>query len=83
MPVERLRIDAVLEDRVERLLESLGILDQFKQGTLKCAFDGRTITRWNLHALFSDDGEVKACCDNPGCMMNLGIKRADHARNSP
>jgi len=69
MQKETLR--AVHDDDLEELLQSLGLLHDFRAGKLRCKFCKRIITWDNLHSLFPDSGAVKTVCNDIECIKAL------------
>ena len=67
-------VDAVYDDDLLELLESLGIKNKFLHGKLTCAFCGDVITWENLHSIFPDSGAIKQCCTKPICVSQLIAK---------
>jgi len=60
-------INAVHENDLPSLLESLGLLESVKNGLILCHFCSKVITLENLNCLYPKDGEIKFCCDNLEC----------------
>ena len=64
-------LEAVHDDDLEKLLESLGMLDAFNNGTLACSFCHEIITKRNLSSIFPSEDAIAFCCDNPSCIALL------------
>ena len=64
-------IKAVHEKNLDSLLESLGLTEPLEQGKLVCAICGCKITRANIGTIFPDEGQVRVCCNNPGCLPKV------------
>jgi hypothetical protein len=85
--MERRKLSAVHDDDLEALLRGLGVHNDFINGKLKCAFC-RVVIGWsNLQSLFPDSGDVKCCCDRPGCVAQLvarmeELRQRDRRRNN-
>jgi hypothetical protein len=79
VPEPRQRLQAVHDDDLEQVLQSLGVYNDFVHGRLRCAFCKDVITLQNLHSLFPDSGAVKASCTKPDCVRQL-IARMDKSR---
>lgn len=64
-------LEAVHDNDIEELLESLGVLENFNNGEFKCKYCGDIMTKHNLSALFPDNEEVGFCCDKTDCIASL------------
>ena len=60
-------IKAVHDKNLEQYLESLGVLDDVKEGKYLCSYCGKTITLDNLQCVYPFKDEIRICCDNPDC----------------
>lgn len=69
-------VKAVYDSDLERLLKSLGILDEFVAGTFNCFVCGCPVDLDNLGSIFSDDGEVCVSCDNNRCIRTVTTREA-------
>ena len=78
--VEKNILKAVHDDDLEGVLKGLGILGDFNNQRLKCAFCGDLITWDNLHSLFPDSGAIKCACSKPACVKEL-FARIDRVRS--
>lgn len=67
-------LHAVYDDDLRKLLENLGVLDQFDNGQMICKFCGEVITENNLSAVFPDNGEVAIVCDKLDCSLQLNMR---------
>lgn len=65
------RIKVVHDDDLERLLNSLDLLDDLKSGKIKCELCDEIITKENIGAFFKEKGEVKIICDQTSCNNKL------------
>ncbi len=65
---------AVYDEDLASLLRSLGVLNRFEAGTLKCAICGDTITWENLYGIFPEGGDVKFGCTRPACVTGLAAR---------
>lgn len=68
-------IDLVYEENLDELLDKLGIKEAIDDGKFNCLFCGDKILRENFYSLFSDEGEIKICCDKPSCNEELLMRR--------
>lgn len=68
---------AVLDEDLDKLLESLGVYDSVVSGNEKCFFCGKTVTLENLSSIFPLNREVKFCCDDLICVNQLTHMKDD------
>ncbi len=71
---DKKRVDAVYDDDLLELLDSLELRNKFLHGKLICAFCGDVITWENLHSIFPDSGAIKISCTKPNCVNQLIAK---------
>jgi len=64
-------IKAVHDQDLEKLLNKLGLLEQFQRGLLKCGFCNKVVTFDNLQGLYKEGEETKMICDSPLCYKKL------------
>ncbi|MDP2207788.1 MAG: hypothetical protein Q8K98_03305 [Bacteroidota bacterium] len=69
--MEKQALHAVHDDDLEELLQSVGILGDFKRRAIKCKFCGDVVTWENLHAIYPESGSVKLVCDKASCVNQL------------
>jgi hypothetical protein len=74
---ERLR--AVHDDDLEQVLKALGLFEDVKTGRTRCAVCRESVDLDNLHAVFSDSGDVKVTCNKPDCIKLL-LSRLERRR---
>ena len=65
------RIYAVHEREIEIFLEKIGVLEEIKEGNVRCAVCGRVITIENFGAIFYKNGERIVVCDNVECIYSI------------
>lgn len=70
-------IQAVHDDDLRHVLESLGLLNKFESGKLTCAFCKVQISWENLHSFFADSGTIKFSCSTPNCINELVVRVQD------
>lgn len=68
-------IKAVHDQDLEKLLNKLGLLEQFQQGLLRCGFCDKVVTFDNLQGIYKEGGEIKMACDSPSCYKKLMEKQ--------
>lgn len=64
-------IKAVHRRDLKRLLASLGVLDEMREGKTTCLFCGQSVTLDSMTAVFPYQGGVCFCCGKPGCCSEL------------
>ena len=57
-------IKGVYDEDLPKLLEKLGLKDDFEQGKIRCAFSNEVVSMDNFLGIFSDGQEIKFVCDN-------------------
>ncbi|MBW3590072.1 MAG: hypothetical protein KY429_11710 [Actinobacteria bacterium] len=77
--VQKHSLKAVFDDDLEGLLQSLGLLGDFKSQRIRCAFCGDVILWENLYSVFPDSGSVKVSCSKPSCVKALAERLAPPA----
>lgn len=63
-------IPAVHDKDLKRILEILGLYEEFEKGNLACANCGKKIVWDNLFALKVEEQSVLLFCDEPDCIEN-------------
>lgn len=69
--LEKEKIQAVHDEDLQSLLESLNVLTKIRQGEIRCKFCDEVITLNNLHAIFPQSGSIKFVCDKIPCVKAL------------
>jgi len=64
-------LDAVHADDLDNLLLKVGLIKQFKGGTLKCKFCHDVVTADNIYSVIKDSGQYKVVCEKAGCVSQL------------
>ena len=65
---DKYKINAILEDELERVLKAKGILEAVKAGNVNCFVCGKTLLLENIEAIHIINGETKLCCDDEECI---------------
>jgi len=78
------KIKAVHDDDLFDLLTSLNILDDIREKRCFCYFCDKNISLDNLSSIFPVGGEIKFCCDDDDCVLevmgiNIGGRRSNAA----
>jgi len=58
------QIRAVFDDDLPKLLQDLGLWEDFEQGKIRCAFTNEVITMDNFLGIFSDGENIKFASNN-------------------
>jgi hypothetical protein len=64
-------VSVIHDDDLDAFLDSIGILNKFKRGELKCKFCRTPISYENFHSIFPQSGDIKLVCDNVDCIKEL------------
>lgn len=64
-------LNAVHADDLENLLLKVELLEQFKDGTLKCKFCHDVVTADNIYSIIKDSGQHKVVCEKAECVSQL------------
>lgn len=67
--LERKSLKAVHDADLESVLADLGLLAELKEGRLRCAICGCSVSEENLRCIFPQGAEIKVCCDKPDCFV--------------
>ncbi len=65
---DRYKINAVLDEDLEIILELKGILEDLKNGMIDCFVCGEKLSLQNIGAIHIINGETKLCCDDEECI---------------
>jgi hypothetical protein len=66
---EKHEIRAVHENNLEEMLKELGILDDMREGRIKCKFCGKKVTLENLGCLYPESDDISVCCNDSKCFV--------------
>ncbi len=66
--IDKYKINAILDEELERLLKAKGILDDLNAGKITCSICGEILTIQNIGAIHIVSREVKLCCDAVDCI---------------
>jgi len=64
-------IKAVYDDELADFLRSLGILDDFENGKIRCKICGDVVDTENLLAVLPDGNQISVTCDKADCQKAL------------
>ena len=64
-------LNAVYVDDLDDLLDSVGLLQDFKAEKLKCKFCRDVVSEKNIYSLISDSGQYKLVCSRAQCVAAL------------
>jgi len=64
------KIHAVHDRDLEKLLESLHLLNDLRKGKIKCSECECEVSEENLGFLYPYEGKIRVCCDKPACFYN-------------
>lgn len=60
-------INAVYSEDMEEFLDSLGILDEIRQGRKACYFCHKNLNIEEIQSVFPFDGDIQLCCNSVKC----------------
>lgn len=60
-------LQAVHDNDIETLLDSIGYLQKYENGEIRCIYCNNTITYDNFQCLIPDKNKVLFCCNNIEC----------------
>ncbi|HEY4474065.1 MAG TPA: hypothetical protein VI957_02805 [Candidatus Paceibacterota bacterium] len=64
-------IKGVYDDDLPKLLEKLGLKEDFEQGKIRCAFTNEVVSMDNFLGIFSDGQDIKFVCNNETARAKL------------
>lgn len=64
-------IKAIHEQDLDTFLKKLELLKPLTDGNLKCSLCDTTINKENFKFLYSENGEIKACCNKIECYEKI------------
>jgi len=68
-PLKRTEINAILGEEFDKLLETLGVLEEFEAGKYKCIFCGDQLHRENVLLIFPlSESNIGFVCKKPECV---------------
>lgn len=67
-------LKAVHARDLDRLVESLGIAEALRNGSLRCEFCGCEVRKENLGAVYPEAGEVRVSCNKADCIRQALAK---------
>lgn len=66
---KKIEINAILGEEFDRLLETLGVLEEFKAGEYRCICCGEQLRRENVLIVFpSSESNIGFVCEKPECV---------------
>lgn len=65
------KLKAVYSTDLEKVLDKIGKLDQFKNDQITCRYCHAIIRQSNLYALIPVESDVEFCCAAPECVLSL------------
>lgn len=64
-------LPAVHEHDLGRLLSSLNMLDEIRNGKINCAICGDTVMLNNFQCIYVESGEIRVCCTKLTCYQHV------------
>lgn len=76
-------IDAIYESELNFFLTEFGLIDDFREGRLRCFHTNQTITLDNLYGFFMHDGKVLAISLDPRAIdMAYQLQKKDESKGN-
>lgn len=69
--MKKIKIQAVHEHDLDKILSDLGLLEDLEKNILKCYFCGCEINRENFNCLFPYENNIRICCSNLECYLKV------------
>lgn len=64
----KITFDAILEDDLDWLMESLNLKAQLKSGKLKCSHCKLALSKSNIASIYPISGDIKVTCEAKSCI---------------
>ena len=72
---DQVNVDAVLSEDVARVIEKLGLREEFERGECRCHICNDIVDYTNLKLLFPmDNHQVGFLCNKPQCFVEFALK---------
>lgn len=65
------KIKAVYDTDLEPFLEKLGLMEDLKNGKLKCTFCGCVLSLANFGGVYKQNGQLKLFCQKSECYLEV------------
>jgi|Deesub1362B_J571_1020462.scaffolds.fasta_scaffold03680_2 hypothetical protein len=77
MKYKNKEIRAIHEKDLDSFLEKLELLEPLKRGELYCSICGKKLTKNNLGLVYTENKELKICCNKSECYFKtqIGLER--------
>ena len=72
---EKVIIKAVYDAELNSLLEKLGMLEDMKNGKIKCSFCDCTLIFDNFGGIFNENGYLKPFCQKTECYIEVLMRK--------
>jgi len=70
----KVTIKAVYDTELNSFLEKLGLLEEMKNGQLRCSVCNRVLTFDNFGGVYNENGQLKCFCQQTECYLEV-LKR--------
>ena len=72
---DKVNVDAVLSEDVARLIEQLGLREEFERGECHCHICNDIVNYTNLKLMFPmEDRKVGFLCNKPQCFVEFALR---------
>jgi len=65
-------MNAVYDDDIEEIIDTLELGDPIKNDELKCSICDRSVDQNDIGVIFGKSGEIHVKCKKPACLANEG-----------
>lgn len=66
---KKIEVNAILGEEFDKLLEKLGVLEEFEAGKYRCVCCGELLTRENVLIVFPlSESNIGFVCEKPECV---------------
>jgi len=73
MEKEKIKMNTVLENDIDKILNTFNLKDDFYNKKIKCKFCKEIITMDNIYSFLPESGSINLICDKESCISELLI----------
>ncbi|MCB9284139.1 MAG: hypothetical protein H6563_08720 [Lewinellaceae bacterium] len=64
-------LKVIHDDKIEKLLRNLELLESVQEGKVKCKFCKEPVRLSTINGIFPESNTIKISCDKPECVLLL------------
>jgi len=64
-------VPAILDQDIINIIHELGLTEKISSGLIPCSQCSKPITFDNFECIYTENGEIKLCCNNYTCCNNI------------